>query len=79
MSREPRKFPQGLWVFLIAALAGCVIGLLYGTISALVITKSSNALGEIAGYSLGFGTGGIVTGLIAGLIVTSVNKSRASH
>ncbi len=79
MTREPRKFPQGLWVFLFAALAGCVFGLLYGLISAFVITKTSDVLGEIGKYALGFGLGGIATGLVAGLIVTFVKKSKTSH
>ena len=78
MSGEPRKFPQGLWVFLIAALAGCVFGILFGVFNVLVVTKSSDVFVDIARYALGFGIGGIVTGLISGLIVTIVKKSRAS-
>jgi uncharacterized membrane protein YjjP (DUF1212 family) len=79
MTREPRKFPTGVWVFLFAALAGCIFGILYGVFNALVIAKSGIVIGEVARYTVGFGIAGVITGLVSGLIVTIVKKAKASR
>jgi len=76
MTGEKRSYPRWIWVFLITALAGCLFGMAFGLYNALVVINSVNVPGTVARYTVGFGLAGVVTGLVAGLVVRTAGRKK---